>query len=343
MRNRVQRPVRRQTSISARLTHVILWLCLVHPSAAAQPDTSDGFPEQLVDWELAADEPVFTAGGASAWDTKIRERGWIVREADGYHLWYTGYDGTRTGLRQLGYATSPDGLRWTRWPANPLRAGRWIEDMTVVKHGDTYFMFAEGAADNHAELLTSKDRVHWQWEGPLDVRLADGTRPAQRPCGTPTLWIEGDTWYLLYEWLDKGVWLAKSRDPLSRVWTNVVDMPVLSPGPDAYDKDLIAIDQVIRYGGAYFAFYHASGGGMPRTWNTNIARSHDLIHWVKYAGNPIIDGNRSSGVVVGSNGEMRMYTMHDRVEVFRPDSDGEVDDVLSNDAANSNAPSKHGR
>lgn len=325
------------------LLGVVLLRWDITPTLRAEPVASAPFPPELVDWKLAADAPVFVSGGANSWDAKIRERGWILHEGGAFHLWYTGYDGTSTGLRQLGYATSADGLRWTRWPANPLRTDRWIEDMTVVKQGETYFMFAEGAAENHAELLTSKDRVHWQWEGPLDVRLADGTQPAKRPCGTPTIWIENDVWYLLYEWLDRGVWLAKSRDPLSRVWANVVDTPVLSPGPDAFDKDLIAIDQVIHYGNAYFAFYHASGGGMPRTWNTNIARSHDLIHWEKYAGNPIIAENRSSGIVVGTDSEMRMYTMHDRVEVFRPCDDRDGNVAPQNGAANAISPSKPGR
>src|SRR5207237_9024090 len=110
-------------------------------------------------------------------------------------------------------------------------------------------MFPEVAADNHAELLTSKNGTDWKWEGELDVRLADGKRPAPMPCGTPTVFIENDTWYLFYEWLDRGVWLAASKDPLSHVWTNVCDEPVLSPGPANYDKEMIAVDQVIKYSG----------------------------------------------------------------------------------------------
>ena len=60
--------------------------------------------------------PVFNGAGPNHWDAKIRERGWIMREGDTYHLWYTGYDGTREGIKLLGYATSADGRTWTRWP-----------------------------------------------------------------------------------------------------------------------------------------------------------------------------------------------------------------------------------
>jgi sucrose-6-phosphate hydrolase SacC (GH32 family) len=269
-----------------------------------------------VNWFPAFRNPAFTAQGPGAWDAKIRERGWILRNDAGYHLWYTGYDGTREGIKRLGYATSVDGLTWTRWTGNPLVTDHWVEDMMIVSHGGTYYMFAEGADAGHAELFTSKNGVDWQGHGPLDIRQADGLRPAKRPCGTPTVWIENGIWYLFYEWHDRGVWLAASRDPISRVWINVRDEPVLVPGPATYDHEMIALNQVIKHKGAYFAFYHGCGGEQPRVWNTHIARSLDLVQWQKYAGNPIVAGNRSSGIVVPDGRGLRLYTMHDQVEVF---------------------------
>jgi hypothetical protein len=274
------------------------------------------FPPELVEWSPAVANPVFVAGGPHAWDAKMRERGWILRDKDGYRLWYTGYDGTREGIKRLGYATSPDGLHWTRWPNNPLVNDHWIEDMMVVEHGGTYYMFAEGAAAGHAELFTSQNGIRWQWRGPLDIRLANGVRPARKPCGTPTVWIENGVWYLFYEWHDRGVWLARSQDPMSRVWIHVTDEPVLVPGPADYDRDMVAMNQVIKHRGTYYAFYHGSGSAVPRTWNTNIARSRDLVHWQKFAGNPIVADNKSSGIVMTYSHGLRLYTMHEQVDVF---------------------------
>ena len=276
------------------------------------------FPAELVKWTPRPGNPVFKAAGPGHWDVKIRERGWILHNGGGFRMWYTGYDGTRDGMKLLGYATSPDGLHWTPSPKNPLVRDHWVEDMSIVEHGGTYYMFAEGQHDNHAEMLTSRDGLDWKWEGPLDVRAADGKQPAKKPCGTPTVWVENDVWYLFYEWLDRGVWLARADDPRSRVWTNVQDEPVLIPGPAAYDKDMIAMDQVIKFGDAYFAFYHGSGSGekTPRTWNTNVARSTDLVHWKKYPGNPIVGDNKSSGMIVPVGSGFRLYAMHDQVDVF---------------------------
>jgi hypothetical protein len=275
------------------------------------------FPPELVDWTPAPENPVFTARGAGHWDKQIRERGWILREGNLFRLWYTGYDGTYEGIKQLGYATSPDGVHWTRSEKNPLCPGHWVEDVMVVRGGDGYTMFAEGADDGDAVLLTSPDGLDWQWRGPITVRTADGAHDVKKPCGTPTAWVENGVWYLFYERSDLGVWLATTSDPLSRVWTNVQDEPVLALGPGAYDAAQIALDQIVKRDGVYFAFYHACAVGEPRVWNTDVARSADLIHWEKYSGNPLIT-DKSSGVVVPDGPGYRLYTMHAQVDLFLP-------------------------
>jgi beta-1,2-mannobiose phosphorylase / 1,2-beta-oligomannan phosphorylase len=280
------------------------------------PATSAAFPRELVHWAPRAGNPIFTAAAPDHWDAKIRERGWILRDGDQFHLWYTGYDGNRESVKQLGHATSPDGIHWTRSKNNPLSDGHWVEDVMVVKCGRMLYMFAESDQNDFSVMLTSCDGDKWDWQGRLDVRMADGKTPVPEAVGTPTIWIECGKWYLFYERLDKGVWLATTEDVDSRVWTNVQDEPVLVPGPDAYDEDMIALNQIIKHKGAYYAFYHGSGKSMPRTWNTDIARSTDLIHWQKYRDNPLIEDNKSSGIVLPVGRGYRLYTMHDQVDVF---------------------------
>ena len=93
-------------------------------------------PPELVRFKQHGDKPVFTAAGQGTWEVKIRERGWIHLDpaADGtdatkpkYRLWYTGYDGTREGVKRLGYATSADGIAWTRHKENPIVDQLWVE------------------------------------------------------------------------------------------------------------------------------------------------------------------------------------------------------------------------
>lgn len=285
---------------------------------AESTDTST-FPPELVQLVPSDRNPLFTGGAAGAWDVALRERGWIARQDDRWQMWYTGYDGTREGLKMLGHATSDDGLNWVRDPRNPLVRNLWVEDVMVVRQGDTYYMFAEGRNDQ-AQLLSSSDGVEWNRRGPLDIRYVDGRPLSAGPYGTPTAWFEDGVWYLFYERMDAGVWLARSTD--MKVWTHVQDEPVLSPGPDRYDGLMIALNQVIRHEGRYYASYHGSGDReRPRQWCSCVAVSDDLRKWQKYPGNPIVADNKSSGIWIDDGRGYRFYTMHDQVDLYLPRRD----------------------
>ncbi len=214
------------------------------------------FPANLVQFKAHSNNPLFKGTGLSAdWDENIRERGFILYEDSSYHLWYTGYKDGDDQMMTLGYATSQDGMMWSRYAENPIYDSLWTEDMMVIKVGDTYHMFAEGKNDI-AHRLTSLDRVHWQDQGPLDIRYADGLPLSQGPYGTPTVYIQNDIWYLYYERNDEAIWLATSKD--LKVWTNLQDEPVLKKGPEPYDRYGVAMNQVIKYQDKYYGYYHGT-------------------------------------------------------------------------------------
>ena len=295
------------------------------------------FPPELTQFEPIASNPVFTAQGDGHWDVKIRERGWIIREGELWRMWYTGYDGTRPGKKMLGYATSRDGLSWQPHSSNPIFKDHWVEDVCVIPHEGKLYMFAEGEDDN-AQLLTSRDGIAWQRIGILDVRLTTGSAISDGPYGTPTVWFEDGVWNLFYERNDKGIWLARSRD--LKAFTNVQDEPVMLPGltpsiprgtapiankpaaPD--DRDLIAMNQVIKYHDRYYAVIHGSRKSddpkQPGLWATGLATSTDLIHWTKYFGNPLrpLSENKSSGLLIHDGRQFLLYTMHGKVDVHQP-------------------------
>ena len=274
----------------------------------------DEFPDELVHFTPYKENPVFEATHSSTWDSEIRERGWILRENREWYLWYTGYTHI-DGTKYLGLATSRDGIAWKRYENNPIHATSWVEDMCVIKSGSTYYMFAEGKGDT-AHMLTSLDRINWQEQGNLDIRYTNGNPLTKGPYGTPTVIKEGDAWYLFYERDDLGIWLARSTD--LKVWTNAQDEPVLRMGPEKYDQYAVAMDQVIRYKGFFYGYYHASAFKDWHEWSSDIAVSKDLIHWKKYPGNPIVKNNKSSPIVVHDGERYRLYTMHPEVNVYVP-------------------------
>ncbi len=294
------------------------------PAAAAPTPAKEGaplpFPPELVSFTPYEHNPVFEAAGPGHWDENIRERGWIMYEDGAYHLWYTGYQTKGDETRKLGYAVSRDGIHWERHPGNPIISDVWAEDVNIVKVDGTYHMFAEGGNDE-AHRLTSTDRIHWKEQGRIDIHKKNGEPIAPGPFGTPAAYHEDGTWYLFYERNDVAIWLAASKD--LKTWTNVQDEPVLHCGPDAYDKKMIAMDQVVKRDGVYYAYYH---GLVPNTntadWTSAIAASTDLIHWQKYAGNPLIRGDKSSPVLVEDDTGFRLYTMHPAVCVYFPQQSG---------------------
>ena len=278
------------------------------PSVLAQ----NTFPSELVNFKAYTENPIFTGTNVDTWDRQIRERGFILKEGPNYHLWFTGYSPAST-TKFLGYATSKDGIHWERFSKETIHPGQWVEDMCVVKSGKTYYMFAEGEGDI-AHMLVSIDRVHWQEKGNLDIRNMDGSPIRKGAYGTPTVLKAKGVWNLFYERDDLGIWLATSKD--LKTWTNVQDDPVITMGPDAYDLFAVAMNQVIRYKGLYYGYYHASAFKDWHEWSTNIAVSSDLVHWKKYPKNPIIGNNQSSGIVLKDGNGFRLYTMHRKVNLY---------------------------
>ena len=297
---------------------VLFAACLV---GGLVPGAAGEFPPELTHWQPRPGNPVFSAAGPGHWDVKIRERGWILKHGDQWQMWFTGYDGTRAGVKSLGYATSTDGLTWQRSGDQPVYAESWVEDMCVILDAGVYHMFAEGEGDR-AQRLTSTDGVNWKRIGTLDVRLKDGTPIPEGPFGTPTVWLEDGVWNLFYERRDLGIWLARSHD--LKVWTNLQDEPVLRIGPAEYDLDQIAMNQILKYKGRYYAVFHGAKKsaveGQPSLWATGLAGSDDLIHWEKYPGNPLrpIAENKSSGLLIPVGDGFRLYTMHSQVDAYDP-------------------------
>ena len=294
--------------------------CLLAFGAVAARGETAAVPRELVSFGPPSAEPLFAGGGAEAWDRDLRERGWILRHGGRWRLWYTGSNPDRDPVRRLGHATSPDGLNWTRG-ADPLLPDRWVEDVCVAatrgRAGETFLMVAEGDHDV-AQLLVSRDLAVWRPCGPLDIRLRSGAPIPAGPRGTPTLWIDRGVMHLFYERWDDGVWLATSRD--GRTFTNARDEPVLACGPEACDRHGIAVDQIVRFDGRWYAYYHASPDPDRQTWQTCLAASDDLVHWEKWAGNPVLPVDpahpkRSSATLVHDGRRLRLYTTHPDVRV----------------------------
>ncbi len=95
-------------------------------------------------------DPVLPHGGPGAFDEPIARDPHVLKTASGYEMWYVG-GAARGG--QIGYATSTDGIHWTKYAGNPvLRAtGTWANAIItprVILDGEQYRMWFSGFQPN---------------------------------------------------------------------------------------------------------------------------------------------------------------------------------------------------
>jgi predicted GH43/DUF377 family glycosyl hydrolase len=123
-------------------------------------------------WERMSTKPVLSA--ESPWEKVAVMCPHVIYDdtAKQYRMWYSG--GEQYEPNSIGYATSEDGLKWTKQEKNPIfkpdTKSAWEKDRVtachVVRQGDWYLMFYIGFRDrDHAQIgiARSKDGVtDWQ-------------------------------------------------------------------------------------------------------------------------------------------------------------------------------------
>lgn len=124
-------------------------------------------------WMRSA-SPVLAAGTAGSWDAfSVSEPG-VLFEGGTYQMWYTGADTTgNLAVSQVGYATSTDGITWSKYPAPvlPPSAGtfdaRMTRDLMVLRVGGTLNAWYSGGSGVGGGLTfrilhaTSTDGINW--------------------------------------------------------------------------------------------------------------------------------------------------------------------------------------
>ena len=217
--------------------------------------------ESMVDLKLDAvgsrwfkydGNPLLDVGSSGSWDSLYVSRPWAVRDGNIYKMWYVGTDGAIAP--RIGYATSPDGLKWTKYQ-NPVLsrggAGDWDEysldgvAMVIVKEiakkGEKeeevirYRMWYTGIDSSMVPRIgyaESKDGTAWTKAGMSQggISLTDITNPvlnvgrsgefddegAGQPCVLydPTSGIYR-MWYVGYRNSSRRIGYALSADGIS--------------------------------------------------------------------------------------------------------------------------------
>jgi len=125
-----------------------------------------------------------------------------------FKMYYSG--GEQNELNAIGYATSPDGLHWTKHPNNPIfrpePRNRWEQDRVtacqVIRRGQWHLMFYIGFQDeSYAQIGLARSRdglTNWERHPANPIIRA---RTAHREA-----W-DFDACYKPFAILDRGRWL----------------------------------------------------------------------------------------------------------------------------------------
>jgi len=120
-----------------------------------------------ITWTKTVTNPVLSPG--LSWEAGGIRAGDVISDGGLYKMWYTGLDGN--GIGRIGYATSPDGVAWTKYGSDPVlgvgASRSWedddVLDPTVLKVGSTYHMWYTGydGATDRIGHATSSDGATW--------------------------------------------------------------------------------------------------------------------------------------------------------------------------------------
>lgn len=252
-----------------------------------------------INWTKSTFNPVFVPDSPGKWDNDHVTAGFVQKESNLYEMWYTGNDNDFSS--RIGYATSFDGINWTRSPLNPVvdkgKAGTWdrsaIHSPSIIRDVHQLKMWYSGwDGSNHRigyATAAYDSRFIKEPSNPiLDLGPA-GSWDDERAYGAFIRFENGKyrMWYSGYDGSLFRIGYAESTDGLE--WKKYNDNPIMDVRPGTYDEDGVIAPYILFENGEYHMWYT---GGFPGLGNTQIgyANSSDGYNWTRPFDIPVLDG-----------------------------------------------------
>ena len=212
--------------------------------------------------------PIFDAGGEGEFDEKGQADPSVIYDGiNDWKMWFDAWDGSDI-WRSLGYATSTDGINWSKYGAvlDKGTSGEWddykIHHPSVVKEGSTYYMYYGGHRSGQSYrigMATSSNGINWTKyaENPILTWGEDGEFDDNMLRPSKPIIIDG-VWYMFYWAYDgssSGMGLAVSTNGYT--WTKKGEFASRHSGN--WDDDIQASSPLkegnlikIWYGGGFY-------------------------------------------------------------------------------------------
>ena len=184
----------------------------------------------------------------TGWEDDIN-RPVVLKREDGYHMWYTGQ---AKGHSAIGYATSPDGVTWTRMSDRPVLAAEagWEKVAVMCPHvlwdkrARLFRMWYSGGEQNEPDAIgyaSSPDGYHWTRHPANPVfKPEPGSEWEQSKVTGCQVEHVGDWFVMFYigfrDEPHAQIGLARSKDGLTH-WERHPANPIIRPGLGQWDHD----------------------------------------------------------------------------------------------------------
>jgi predicted GH43/DUF377 family glycosyl hydrolase len=251
-------------------------LNLMNESGIGLATSSDG-----LSWTKYLTNPVLT-GTTGAWDETGEHAPFVLEEGGVYKMWY---EGSNSNVRQLGYATSTNGIDWNKCAGNPILPVNEPYDQKVAGHGSVlndgglYKLWYHAIGDHGAIVAyaTSPDGIAWTKQGP--VLLPESGQWDEGGLWGPSVLKLNGVYWMWYTAIGSGgpsaIGVVTSTNGVT--WTHFLAGPVITATTSLGDPHVI------------------SDGGVLKMWYQDseqevilYAESSDGIAWTHPPENPAL-------------------------------------------------------
>ena len=130
-----------------------------------------------INWTKYSGNPIVPYGPVGSWDAHSSRVPMVWKEGiNDYRMIYTGYNGSSF---RVGYATSSDGIIWTKYNGNPVfNDPTWAinetENWGVMKVGNEYLMWYSSFGTRECGIAVSTDLINWTPHTPGPIFVTNG-------------------------------------------------------------------------------------------------------------------------------------------------------------------------
>jgi predicted GH43/DUF377 family glycosyl hydrolase len=237
-------------------------------------------------WNKYAGNPVMSA--SFSWeDDKVGECE-VIKDGTVFKMWYgAAQRNGNEAYTKIGYATSSDGINWTKHPDPVMETGAtggWEDQRvgvtTVLKEDGTYKMWYWGGTDDywtndHEEIgyATSTDGTSWTKQGRPVRRGETGQWDSQRVWGAVVVKVSGDLfdstddrYEMVYTAANAPVttqWLGYASSGDGAVWVKLYNNPIVNTPPPGIGTNYYS-SELLKFNGEYHLWFISWQGGQGR-------------------------------------------------------------------------------